>query len=172
MIKKIEALDSLDNNCGQERTIITIQDTSKTIQDTMATRGRSAHKEVALHRSSSATTPKKNSFGPSPITRQIGEQHWWGGVSYLEELPHLKEIKVAEHYHGWRYILTRTKNAHIFVKLTYWNDKLCVIELMHTHYEPVQIDYPIGSSALNYSTLGASALPAWSPPPIARSFSS
>jgi hypothetical protein len=133
----------------------------------MATRGRTAYKGVAQPRSSSATSPNKDVCS-SGLSRQIGEHKWWAGVAYLEQQPDMKEITVAEHWTGWRYVLARTKSSTIFVKLTFYNDKMWAIEMLSA----IPNDYltPIsyfGSAPLN---CGASVLGAWQTPsaPLVR----
>lgn len=126
----------------------------------MATRGRTPYKAVAHPRSSSVTSPNKNTY--TMLSRQIGDHKWWAGVAYLEQQPDMKEVTVAEHYMGWRYVLARTKNIKTFVKLTYYNNTMWSIELMRipcSNYAPAPF-------LMGYC--GASVLGTWQAAPLAR----
>jgi hypothetical protein len=95
----------------------------------IAVRGRQKQREPTVTKRI-PSCPRSITDQAMPLGRQIGEHHWWSGVAVLEANCSLKEILVCTHYSGWRYVLARTKNPNVFVKLTYYNDRLQPIVLM------------------------------------------
>jgi hypothetical protein len=102
----------------------------------IATRGRAAYtvEDAQKRVKSLPRLPKKNE-GAAPL-RQIGEHHWWAGVSVLEKVSHIKEITVVTHYNGWQYVLARTKNPYIFAKLTYYKGALLSVGTLSVLLDP------------------------------------
>lgn len=61
----------------------------------------------------------KPSTLPTFLRRDIGDSKWWAGVSVLEANPAESECWVAEHYTGFKYILSRGTKKGEYVKNTY-----------------------------------------------------
>jgi len=104
---------------------------------TTALRGRAPYKtEVAQKRVKSLPRPVSKKNEVATVVRQIGEHHWWVGVSVLEKVSHIKEVTVVTHYNGWQYVLARTKNPYIFAKLTYYKGALLSVGTLSVLLDP------------------------------------
>jgi hypothetical protein len=77
--------------------------------------------------STDATVPVNLPPSPPPIMpsflrREINDSKWWAGVSVLEANPHESECWVADHYSGYKYILSRGEKKGEYVKNTYYKN--------------------------------------------------
>lgn len=131
----------------------------------MASRGRTAHITTSKIRSSSVPSDNKKQ-NRTGLCRQIGEHKWYAGVSYLSYNPDKNDITVAEHYTGWRFVLMRTKSQNVFVTLTYYHNKLVIIEKMIIHSYEAQNTTTTSSMPILPSSCGASVLGIWQPPMV------
>jgi hypothetical protein len=67
------------------------------------------------------TTPMPPIPPPPFLRREIKDSKWWAGVSVLEANPNESECWVAEHYTGYKYVLTRGKKGE-YIKNTYFKN--------------------------------------------------
>jgi hypothetical protein len=66
--------------------------------------------------------PSPPAIMPSFLRREINDSKWWAGVSVLEANPHESECWVADHYSGYKYILSRGEKKGEYVKNTYYKN--------------------------------------------------
>jgi hypothetical protein len=61
---------------------------------------------------------------PNPcfLRREIKDSKWWAGVSVLEANPQESECWVAEHYTGYKYVLSRGETPGEYIKNTYYKN--------------------------------------------------
>ena len=142
-----------------------------TFQDTMASvlgtfpipvRGRQEQREPTVTKRI-PSCPRSITNQAMPLGRQIGEHKWWSGVAVLQSTDRIKEILVCTHYSGWRYVLARTKNPNVFVKLTYYNNHLQPIERMLSPWGPTIYDEDETSTQMPAYTLPTSSWLAYTP---------
>jgi hypothetical protein len=74
---------------------------------------------------------------PKPISRQIRECWWDGGVDDLINNPHKNKITVFSDYRGNKNVVERTKNNKVFARISYYHDS--VVDLSFVTVLPAQV---------------------------------
>ncbi len=72
--------------------------------------------------------------GP-PLVRTINELRWWSAVIFLDENPSMNSIEASPSKCGWSWRLERTNDKFVYIKNTYFEDKLILTTNMNTNIQ-------------------------------------